>query len=78
MKKTREYLLKKDKWIEIVCLGVVVLFFLELILAKVFDFNIDKTQIMFDAICILLILIYFKISNIFDYIKGEDNNASTK
>ena len=78
MKKTREYLLKKDKWIEIVCLGVVVLFFLELILAKVFDFNIDKTQIMFDAICILLILIYFKISNIFDYIKGEDNNATTK
>lgn len=78
MKKTREYLLKKDKWIEIVCLGVVVLFFLELILAKVFDFNIDKTQIMFDAICILLILIYFKISNIFDYIKGEDNNAPTK
>ena len=78
MKKTREYLLKKDKWIEIVCLGVVVLFFLELILAKVFDFNIDKTQIMFDAICILLILIYFKISNIFDYIKGEDSNAPTK
>ena len=78
MKKTREYLLKKDKWIEIVCLGAVVLFFLELILAKVFDFNIDKTQIMFDAICILLILIYFKISNIFDYIKGEYNNAPTK
>ena len=78
MKKTREYLLKKDKWIEIVCLGVVVLFLLELILAKVFDFNIDKIQIMFDAICILLILIYFKISNIFDYIKGEYSNAPTK
>ena len=78
MKKTREYLLKKDKWVEIVCLGVVVLFLLELVLAKVFDFNIDKTQIMFDAICILLILIYFKISNIFDYIKWGDNNAPTK
>ena len=78
MKKAREYLLKKDKWIEIICLGVVVLFLLELVLAKVFDFNINKTQIMFDAICILLILIYFKISNIFDYIKGEDNNAPTK
>lgn len=78
MKKTREYLLKKDKWIEIVCLGAVVLFLLELVLAKVFDFNIDKTQIMFDAICILLILIYFKISTIFDYIKGEDNNAPAK
>ena len=52
MKKTREYILKKDRWLEIICLGAVVLFLLELVIAKVFDFNIDKTQIMFDSICI--------------------------